>query len=83
MNNADLRTLADRVASGSQVTGVEAVILAAGVLRLIDEIKRLSGMLADEILDGAVLVPAEFRITPVPADLPDGFQEVDLEDEIL
>lgn len=82
MNNKDLRTLADRVQR--KYSDPEAVLLAGGVKRLLDENKKLSELLADEILDGAATVPAEVRILdlpPTPSDVPDGFQEVIPNDE--
>ena len=82
MNNTDLRTLADRVINGGSTDSNEAVLLAEGVKRLLDENVRLSGLLADEILDGSVEVPLA-DVTIRAADLPDGFQEVDLDDGIV
>ena len=83
MNNTDLRTLAERVLQkpDDQVTVTEE-ILAIGTVRLLDENKRLSDMLADEIL-GAPSVPAELRtdLPPIAPDIPDGYQEVDLDEE--
>ena len=84
MNNTDLRTLAERILKlkGKTRFLYYEEILAAGVVRLLDENKRLSDMLADEIL-GAPSVPAELRTDPplTPSDVPDGFQEVDLDEE--
>ena len=87
MNNTDLRTLAERVnriivAGSTDITAHVMESLSTGVIRLLDENKRLSDMLADEIL-GAPSVPAELRQeAPItPSDIPDGYQEVDLDEE--
>lgn len=85
MNNTDLRTLAERILKVGVVlpanTNIE-ITLAEGVIHLLDENKRLSDMLAEEIL-GAPSVPAELRLdTPLAApDIPDGYQEVDIDEE--
>lgn len=92
MNNSNLRTLAERTAknitehpgdfTGSPAARETTEALAVGALRLLDENKRLSEMLADEIL-GAPSVPAELRtdLPPIAPDVPDGYQEVDLNEE--
>lgn len=84
MNNTDLRTLADRVVKYSNVSNrkAESVVLAEGVKRLLDENVRLSGLLADEILDGSVEMPRA-DVTIRATDLPDGFQEVELDGDII
>jgi hypothetical protein len=86
MNNENLRTLADRVCkkqAGSLMPSFdETLAMAEGVKRLLDENVRLTGLLVDEILDGAVDIPRA-NVTVRAADLPDGYQEVTLDDEIL
>ncbi len=94
MNNQDLRTLAKRMENHNKILvtvdpdpsnrACEVLVLCEGVIRLLNENKRLSELLADEILDGSVSVPAEVRILdlpPTPPDVPDGFQEVIPNDE--
>lgn len=76
MNNKDLRTLAERTTRPrADVTNIEYT-LADGVLRLLDEVERLSDLLAEEILEGSTELAAEVR----ELDVPEGFQEVDVND---
>jgi hypothetical protein len=62
---------------------MEELALSDGVLRLLDEVERLSDLLAEEILEGSMELAAELRSLDVDApapDVPEGFQEVEIDD---
>ena len=93
LNNKDLRTVANRILARDAARAAckhdistfpteRDVFFATGIVRLLDENKRLSDLLVDEILDGSVEVPST-DMTVRAADLPDGFQEVELDDDIV